>query len=93
MVPLWGLVLLCPPTDTSKAKNERGCWAAPRALSTVYIILMFPRLDNKSLSAGGWLMYSPLGHHECRRTHAWDGLRPWGDAAWVLVGRCARAES
>ena len=22
------------------------------------IILMFPRLDNKSLSAGGWLMYS-----------------------------------
>ena len=57
------------------------------------IILMFPRLDNKSLSAGGWLMYSPSGHHECRRTHAWDGLRPWGDAAWVLVGRCARAES
>ena len=56
------------------------------------IILMFPRLDNKSLSAGGWLMYSPSGHHECRRTHAWDGLRPWGDAAWVLSGRCARFE-
>jgi hypothetical protein len=36
VVPLWGLVLLCPPTDTSEAKNERGCWAAPHALSTVY---------------------------------------------------------